>query len=33
VLAERIRRLADGEDTASTWKEAKERIRAQVKAG
>jgi putative addiction module component (TIGR02574 family) len=33
VLAERMRRLDSGEDGVSSWKEAKERIRAQVKAG
>jgi hypothetical protein len=31
VLDERLRRLVSGEDTAAPWKEAKERIRAQVK--
>ena len=33
VLEERLRRLASGEDSVAPWKEAKERIRAQVKAG
>ena len=32
VLAERMRRLSSGEDTASPWVEAKERIRAQTKS-
>lgn len=34
-LEERLRRLSSGEETASPWKEAKDRIRAraQVKAG
>ena len=32
VLEERLRRLASGEETVAPWKEAKERIRAQVKA-
>jgi Putative addiction module component len=33
VLEERLRRLASGEDSVAPWKEAKERIRVQVKAG
>ena len=33
VLEERLRRLSSGEDSVSAWKDAKERIRAQVKAG
>ena len=33
VLAERTRRLDNGEEAISTWKEAKERIRAKTKAG
>lgn len=33
VLTERMRRLASGEETATPWNEAKERIRAQSKAG
>jgi len=32
VLEERLRRLASGEEAMVPWKEAKERIRAQVKA-
>lgn len=32
VLEERLRRLANGEEQVSTWKEAKDRIRSQVKA-
>ncbi len=32
VLEERLRRLASGEETIAPWKEAKERIRAQIKA-
>lgn len=32
VLEERLRRLASGEDTVTRWKEAKERIRAQIKS-
>ena len=33
VLEERLRRLATGEDSTAPWKEAKERIRAQIKGG
>ena len=33
VLAERLRRLASGEETVTPWKEAKERIRAQATGG
>lgn len=33
ILAERLQRLDRGEDTVSSWPEAKERIRAQIKAG
>ena len=33
VLEERLRRLASGEETVTPWKEAKERIRAQIKGG
>jgi putative addiction module component (TIGR02574 family) len=33
VLAERLRRLDNGSEQISPWAEAKERIRAQVKAG
>ncbi|MDP1692619.1 MAG: addiction module protein [Burkholderiaceae bacterium] len=33
VLEERLSRLASGEESVSAWKDAKERIRAQVKAG
>lgn len=32
VLEERLRRLADGEEQVSDWKEAKDRIRSQTKA-
>jgi len=32
VLEERLRRLASGEEAVAPWKEAKERIRTQVKA-
>jgi hypothetical protein len=32
VLDERLRRLAAGEETVTHWKEAKERIRAQIKS-
>lgn len=32
VLEERLRRLANGEEQVSNWKEAKDRIRSQVKA-
>ena len=32
VLAQRLRRLASGEETVAPWNEAKERIRAQVKS-
>jgi putative addiction module component (TIGR02574 family) len=32
VLAERTRRIDSGEETVSSWKEAKARIRAQIKA-
>lgn len=32
VLEERLRRLASGEETVAPWQEAKERIRAQIKA-
>ena len=33
VLAERLRRLDNGSEPVTPWAEAKERIRAQVKAG
>lgn len=33
VLAERLRRLDSGSEPTSAWAEAKERIRAQIKAG
>ena len=33
VLEERLRRLANGEETVAPWKEAKDRIRSQAKAG
>jgi putative addiction module component (TIGR02574 family) len=33
VLAERLRRLDAGSEPTSTWTEAKERIRSQIKAG
>ena len=33
VLAERLRRLDAGNEPTSTWAEAKERIRSQIKAG
>lgn len=33
VLAERLRRLDNGNETTSSWTEAKERIRAQIMAG
>ena len=33
VLDERLRRLASGEDSVAPWAEAKERIRARLKAG
>ena len=33
VLQERLKRLASGDDTTSSWSEARERIRAQAKAG
>jgi putative addiction module component (TIGR02574 family) len=33
VLADRMRRIAGGEETTSPWPEAKERIRAQTKGG
>ena len=33
VLAERLRRLDTGNEPTSTWAEAKERIRSQIKAG
>ena len=33
VLAERLRRLAAGEETVTPWSEAKQRIRAQIKNG
>ncbi len=33
VLAERMRRLDSGADAVSDWKDAKERIRNQAKAG
>jgi len=32
VLEDRLRRLASGEETTAPWREAKERIRAQIKA-
>ncbi len=32
VLEERLRRLAVGEEPVTPWKEAKERIRAQIKS-
>lgn len=32
-LEKRLHRLASGEETATPWPEAKDRIRAQVKAG
>ncbi len=33
VQAERLRRLDTGNEPTSTWTEAKERIRSQIKAG
>ena len=33
VLAERLRHLDNGNEPTSSWTEAKERIRAQIKAG
>jgi beta-glucosidase-like glycosyl hydrolase len=33
VLDERMRRIDSGADTVSDWKEAKERVRNQAKAG
>ncbi|MBI4988880.1 MAG: addiction module protein [Rhodocyclales bacterium] len=33
VLAERLRSLDSGADTVSDWKEARERVRNQAKAG
>ncbi len=33
VLAERLRRLDTGNEPTSSWAEAKERIRARIKAG
>ncbi len=33
VLAERLRRLDAGNEPTSSWTEAKERIRSQIKAG
>ncbi len=32
VLEQRLRRLANGEETVAPWNEAKERIRAQIKS-
>lgn len=32
ILAERLRRLDSGSEPTSTWAEAKERIRSQIKA-
>ena len=32
VLQERLKQLASGNDTTSSWREARERIRAQAKA-
>lgn len=32
-LENRLRRLATGEETVTPWQEAKERLRAQIKAG
>lgn len=33
VLAKRLHRLDSGEETVSSWPDAKERIRTQIKAG